>query len=84
MNHKIKKILLIFLIFSLFACSNKQAQTKKYFRIDGIVTEEKINKNQIKLVVKKQTALSILVERPKVATQDDLSLVQLNNHFCLE
>ncbi len=84
MRNIIKSILLLILIINLYACSSKQAQTKKYFRIESNAIITSATTKPITLVVKRPTALSILGGRPMVATQDDQSLVQLSNHFWLE
>ena len=84
MKSNLKVSLLILLIISVYACSSKQSQTKKYFRITSNITANTELRKPNTLVVKKPTALSILGGRPMVATKDDQSLIQLNNNYWLE
>lgn len=74
------------IMLAMAACSNKVAQSKKYFRIPVPVstTSEQTELKNITLVIKRPKALSILGGRPMVATQDDESLVQLSHHFWIE
>jgi len=84
MNNTIKTIILTLLVFGLYACSGKQAQTKKYFRIASSQVSSTTDIKPLTLVVKRPTALSILGGRPMVATKDDQSLIQLSHNFWIE
>ncbi len=84
MNRLMKQLLLVLTLLSLIACSSKQAQTKKYYRINSSIIDTSTHVKPITLVVKRPTALSILGGRPMVATKEDQSLVQLSNNFWLE
>lgn len=84
MNNSIKAIVLTVLIFSLYACSGNQTQTRKYFRITTSKVSSSTDLKPFTLVVKRPTALSILGGRPMVATKEDQSLIQLSHNFWLE
>ena len=79
-----KTFTIIFILLTITACSNKVAQSKKYFRIPVSTTSEQTELKDITLVIKRPKALSILGGRPMVATQDDESLVQLSHHYWIE
>ncbi len=69
---------------TLSACSNKQAKTKKYYRLSPTTEFATTQLKPITLVIKRPKALSILGGRPMVATKEDGSLVQLSHNFWLE
>jgi len=80
------KTLLLILTITLYlgACSSQKNQTKKYFRLTESPSTVHPNLKPITLVVKRPQALSILGNRPIVATQNDGSLIQLSRNFWLE
>ena len=84
----IKTLLLVCIFAFLFnACSSNKAQTKKYYRLTVPITSATVDHTKLKpltLVVKRPTALSILGNRPIVATKEDQSLIQLSQNFWLE
>ncbi len=77
--------LMVILLLLISACSNKKAQSKKYFRMAPYTSTVVVAEpSPLTLVVKRPKALSILGGRPIVATQADGSLVQLSHNFWLE
>ena len=84
MRMMLKICWLCLLFSSLMACGGSPAQVKKYYRIQSISDYSQAAGSSLTLVIKRPSALSILGNRPMVATNPDGALVQLSHHFWLE